>query len=96
MRKESGASIPKQEMENARTQYFPQPGDSAAVIAQKEKNRAVKIQALSASSGKQNILNPIAAKTYASSAQTTKPSTQAIPATKSTSAGKSKALSLMK
>lgn len=71
-------------MENARTQYFPQPGDSANVVAQKEKNRAVKIQALTAASGKQNVLNPIAAKTYASTPQ--------VPAT----AGKSKALSLMK
>ena len=83
-------------MENARTQYFPQPGDSAKVVAQKEKNRAVKIQALTAASGKQNVLNPIAAKTYASTPQAPTTKTTAPAPTKSTSAGKSKALSLMK
>lgn len=83
-------------MENGRRQYFPQPGDSAAVIAQKERNRAIKIQALTASSGKQNILNPIAARTYASTPQAPTTKTTAPAPTKATSAGKSKALSLMK
>ncbi|MDI4655556.1 hypothetical protein [Xanthobacter autotrophicus] len=40
LRKESGAVINEREFANARLQYFPQPGDSAEVIAQKRQNRA--------------------------------------------------------
>ena len=39
LRRESGAAIADSEFANARTQYFPQPGDSAEVIAQKKQNR---------------------------------------------------------
>lgn len=39
LRRESGAVISEEEFDNARKQYFPQPGDSAAVIAQKRQNR---------------------------------------------------------
>jgi hypothetical protein len=39
LRRESGAAIAESEFANARQQYFPQPGDSAAVIAQKATNR---------------------------------------------------------
>ncbi|PUE39195.1 hypothetical protein B9Z34_09525 [Limnohabitans sp. Hippo3] len=39
LRKESGAVISPQEFANAEKQYFPQPGDSKAVIEQKRKNR---------------------------------------------------------
>lgn len=39
LRKESGASISSQEFANADKQYFPQPGDTRAVIEQKRKNR---------------------------------------------------------
>lgn len=39
LRKESGAAISNSEFESARQQYFPQPGDSSAVIDQKRKNR---------------------------------------------------------
>lgn len=39
LRQESGAVISEPEFENARKQYFPQPGDSQAVIMQKEANR---------------------------------------------------------
>lgn len=39
LRKESGAVISEEEFANAEIQYFPQPGDSAAVIAQKRRNR---------------------------------------------------------
>jgi hypothetical protein len=46
LRLESGAAISEGEFANARKQYFPQPGDSAAVIAQKAKNRALAIQGL--------------------------------------------------
>lgn len=41
LRRESGAVIAEPEFDNAEKQYFPQPGDSAAVIAQKKKNREV-------------------------------------------------------
>lgn len=39
LRRESGAVISESEFANARKQYFPQPGDSEAVIAQKAANR---------------------------------------------------------
>lgn len=39
LRRESGAAIADSEFSNARQQYFPQPGDSAQVIAQKKQNR---------------------------------------------------------
>lgn len=41
LRRESGAVISDSEFANAERQYFPQIGDSAAVIAQKKKNREV-------------------------------------------------------
>lgn len=39
LRRESGAAIAESEFESARKQYFPQPGDSATVVAQKGANR---------------------------------------------------------
>ncbi len=39
LRRESGAVISQEEFANAEQQYFPQPGDTPAVIAQKRKNR---------------------------------------------------------
>lgn len=39
LRRESGAAIAPSEFESARLQYFPQPGDSKAVLAQKRQNR---------------------------------------------------------
>lgn len=39
LRRESGAAIADSEFANARQQYFPQPGDSTEVIAQKKQNR---------------------------------------------------------
>lgn len=39
LRRESGAVIAAEEFANGDQQYFPQPGDSAAVIAQKKANR---------------------------------------------------------
>lgn len=39
LRRESGAAISRSEFDNAARQYFPQPGDSAEVIAQKRENR---------------------------------------------------------
>lgn len=46
LRKESGAAISESEFENARRQYFPQPGDSDAVIKQKAQNREIAIKAM--------------------------------------------------
>lgn len=46
LRLESGAAIGKDEFDNARKQYFPQPFDSAAVKKQKAENRARAIQGL--------------------------------------------------
>ena len=43
LRQESGAVISDQEFENAKKQYFPQPGDTKEVIAQKRANRQVAI-----------------------------------------------------
>ena len=39
LRKESGAAISPSEFDSAAKQYFPQPGDSQSVIAQKATNR---------------------------------------------------------
>ena len=39
LRRESGAVISPEEFDNANKQYFPQPGDSPEVIAQKRQNR---------------------------------------------------------
>lgn len=41
LRRESGAAIADSEFSNARQQYFPQPGDSPEVIAQKRMNREI-------------------------------------------------------
>lgn len=46
LRKESGAVISDAEFNNARKQYFAQPGDSSEVVAQKRQNRQTKIQSL--------------------------------------------------
>lgn len=51
LRKESGAVISPQEFENAKKQYFPQPGDSNAVIEQKRKNRQVAISGFRTAAG---------------------------------------------
>jgi hypothetical protein len=51
LRRESGAVISPSEFENARRQYFPQPGDSEEVIAQKARNRDVAIKGLVRAAG---------------------------------------------
>lgn len=52
LRQESGAAIGASEFDNARKQYFPQPGDSAAVVQQKARNRQLAIQGFDNSAGK--------------------------------------------
>lgn len=51
LRRESGAVISDQEFDNARKQYFPQPGDSTDVIAQKKMNRTTTIDSLALGAG---------------------------------------------
>ena len=51
LRRESGAVINPSEFENAAKQYFPQPGDSPAVIQQKKMNRENAIASLETSAG---------------------------------------------
>jgi hypothetical protein len=51
LRQESGAAIGQSEFENAKRQYFPQPGDSAAVIKQKANNRKTAIDGLNTMAG---------------------------------------------
>jgi hypothetical protein len=51
LRRESGAAISAEEFENARKQYFPQPGDSPAVLKQKAANRRVIIEGMARDAG---------------------------------------------
>lgn len=53
LRKESGATITPEEFANAEKQYFPQPGDSAAVMAQKAANRQAAIDGFVRTAGPQ-------------------------------------------
>lgn len=59
LRKESGAAIGKDEFTSGAQQYFPQPGDTPEVIAQKQQNRALAIEGVLASlPGKQSSKQP--------------------------------------
>lgn len=51
LRRESGAAIAATEFDNGRRQYFPQPGDSPEVLAQKAANRDLAIKAMGRSAG---------------------------------------------
>lgn len=51
LRRESGAAIADSEFERADKQYFPQPGDTDAVIAQKRQNRQLATSLMMASAG---------------------------------------------
>lgn len=51
LRQESGAVISESEFDNARKQYFPQPGDTPEVIAQKRQNRAIAMQGMARQAG---------------------------------------------
>jgi len=51
LRQESGAAISNSEFENAQKQYFPQPGDTPEVIAQKAANRATVIKGFARQAG---------------------------------------------
>jgi Sec-independent protein translocase protein TatA len=58
LRQESGAAIGMQEFDNARRQYFPQPGDSKEVITQKARNRELAIQGLNNNAGRARMTAP--------------------------------------
>jgi hypothetical protein len=51
LRRESGAAIAESEFESARLQYFPQPGDSSAVLTQKRQNRELVARAMQLEAG---------------------------------------------
>lgn len=51
LRRESGAVISPSEFENAAKQYFPQPGDTPAVIEQKKRNREMALQGVARAAG---------------------------------------------
>lgn len=51
LRRESGAVISESEFDNAKKQYFPQPGDTQDVIAQKQRNRAEAIKGVAGGGG---------------------------------------------
>lgn len=51
LRRESGAVISPQEFDNAHKQYFPKPGDTPDVIAQKSANRRAAVEALGREGG---------------------------------------------
>ena len=51
LRRESGAMIRPDEFDNANKQYFPMPGDTAEVIAQKRRNREQAIRGIAAGAG---------------------------------------------
>jgi hypothetical protein len=53
LRRESGAAINQSEFDNAAKQYFPQPGDSDAVIAQKRQNRETALHGFYRAAGPQ-------------------------------------------
>lgn len=52
LRKESGAAIGKDEMEKEYQTYFPQIGDTEAVITQKQKSRQIATEAMKKSAGR--------------------------------------------
>ena len=55
LRQESGAAIGKDEFDNARRQYFPQPGDGAEVLKQKASNRQLAIKGLLNNAGNATV-----------------------------------------
>jgi hypothetical protein len=51
LRRESGAAISPSEFDNAKKQYFPQPGDKPAVLEQKRRNRQIAIDGITRAGG---------------------------------------------
>lgn len=59
LRRESGAAIAESEYANADRQYFPQPGDSPDVIAQKERNRQLAVEGMIRNAGPNYKQSPL-------------------------------------
>jgi hypothetical protein len=76
LRRESGAVISASEFAEGAAQYFPRPGDSAEVLAQKAENRRVAIQGIK-QAGDKAAYSPVPAATAAPAA--TAPAAPAIP-----------------
>lgn len=51
LRRESGAAIAQSEFDSAALQYFPQPGDTPEVLAQKKANRRIALEGLKQQAG---------------------------------------------
>jgi hypothetical protein len=51
LRRESGATIRDEEFQSANQQYFPQPGDTPQVLAQKAENRRIAIEGVARAAG---------------------------------------------
>jgi GH24 family phage-related lysozyme (muramidase) len=80
LRRESGAVISDAEFDNGTKQYFPQPGDSPEVIAQKRRNREETIEGLMGGAGR-NYKPPATYKRSTEQAPAQqKPAAQAAPA----------------
>lgn len=60
LRRESGAVISPSEFENARAQYFPQPGDGPEVLAKKRQNREQAIANFGVAAGPARVPGPSA------------------------------------
>lgn len=58
LRQESGAAIADSEFDNARKQYFPQPGERAPAIAQKARARKLAVEGLKRNAGKSAFSSP--------------------------------------
>lgn len=58
LRKESGAVIGVEEMEQEFAKYFPQPGDAPSVVAQKARARAIALQGMIAAAGRHYVEPP--------------------------------------
>jgi hypothetical protein len=60
LRRESGAAIGPSEFESAQKQYFPQPGDKAAVLEQKKQSREQAIKSMRDAAGRAGDAAPAA------------------------------------
>lgn len=56
LRRESGAAIAESEFDSAKIQYFPQPGDTEEVLAQKKANRDRTLSNMMREGGQKNII----------------------------------------
>ena len=58
LRQESGAVISDAEFANAAQQYFPQPGDTRQVVAQKRRSREIALRNMKQSAGRAEVDEP--------------------------------------